>query len=349
MPAITGDNDTTSPVSIMQPQLTVQLLFRTVGICLEALKYAKLGKRNDTVTELRPIEKFLAIIGPRPELRRVDPDKRRAAMEEMAARLPPPADISVEAAMVADVACEWVRAPGSRDDHVVIWMHGGGFSAGSCFTHRGLAGKLARHANARVLTINYRLSPEHIFPAALDDVIAVYTEIAPLAGIAKLGVIGDSAGGALTLQCAVEARDTGIRIPDAMALYSPWLDLTCTANAYTSHAKSDPMIHPDALRMLARDYLKDHPAIDPRASPLFAKLEGLPPTLLQTGSNEVLIDDTLELDKRGRAAGVDITLEIWPEMVHVFQAYGAILPEAHAALARTGRFFKTCWSTAGRG
>lgn len=264
----------------------------------------------------------------------------------MAAKLPPPADISTEAVTVANVPCEWVHAPGSRDDHVIVWMHGGGFSVGSCFTHRGLAGELARHANARVLTIDYRLSPEHIFPAALDDVVAVYTEIAAITGIAKLGVIGDSAGGALTLGAAIEARDIAIRVPDAIALYSPWLDLTCTANAYTSRAASDPMIHPDILRMLAGDYLGDHPADDPKASPLFADLAGLPPILLQTGSNEVLLDDTLGLDQRGRAAGVDVTLEIWPEMVHVFQAYGAFLPEADAALGRTGRFFRTCWGPA---
>ena len=301
------------------------------------------------MTELLPIERFLAVIGKVAEPQQINPEKRRAALAKLAAKLPPPADIATEAVTVANVACEWVRAPGSRDDHVIVWMHGGGFSVGSCFTHRGLAGELARHANARVLTIDYRLSPEHAFPAAIDDVVAVYAKVAAMTNIAQLGVIGDSAGGALTLAAAIEARDTGVRTPDAIALYSPWLDLTCTANSYTSRAASDPLIHPDVLRMLAGDYLGDHPADDPKASPLFANLAGLPPILLQTGSNEVLLDDTLGLDQRGRAAGIDVTLEIWPEMVHVFQAYGAFLPEAHAALARTGRFFNSCWDTAKTG
>lgn len=303
------------------------------------------GERIVIVTEPRPIEKFLAIVGPKTAPRQIDPYKRRAAMEKMAARLPPSNDIKAEAVTVANVPCEWVRAPGSRDDHVAIWMHGGGFSVGSCFTHRGMAGELARHANARVLTVDYRLSPEHVFPAALNDVNAVYAEIAKSAGISKIGVIGDSAGGALTLQCAIEARDNRIRMPEAIALFSPWLDLSCAGNSHSSHAISDPMIHPDVLRMLAHDYLGIHPADDPRASPLFANLTGLPPILLQTGSNEVLLDDTLGLDRRGRAAGVNVTLEIWAEMIHVFQAYGAFLPEAHAALAKTGRFFKSYWST----
>ncbi len=295
------------------------------------------------MTVLRPIEKFRAMLGGPHPPETFDVVARRASMEAMARRLAPPADIAHTPIAIAGIACEWVTAPGSRDDHVVVWMHGGGFSAGSCATHRGMAGEIARHAAARVLTIDYRLSPEHPFPAAQDDCDAVYAVIAARPTIEKLAVVGDSAGGALALGAMITARDETRRRPDVAALYSPWLDLRCTANAYVSKAAADPMIDPEVLRRLAADYLDGRPASDPAASPGLADLQGLPPILVQVGSEEVLLDDSLSFDRTGREAGVDVTIEVWAEMVHVFQAYHMLLPEGGAALARTGRFFQRHW------
>jgi epsilon-lactone hydrolase len=295
------------------------------------------------MTDLRAIERFRAFIGSLPSPGAFDVDARRAGMEAMARRFPPPDDIAHAPVTLAGVTCEWVAAPGSRDDHVVVWMHGGGFSVGSCATHRGLAGEVARHAAARVLTIEYRLSPEHPFPAGLNDCKAVYADVSAMADIHKLAVIGDSAGGALALGTMIWARDLGGRLPEVAALFSPWLDLRCTANACQTKASRDPMIHPDVLRRLASDYLNGHAADDPVASPALSDLNGLPPLLVQVGSEEVLLDDSLGLDHRARAAGADVTLEVWSEMVHVFQAYHMLLPDGQAALARTGRFFTEHW------
>lgn len=295
------------------------------------------------MTEPRPIERFRALLASRSDAEAFDVGQRRAAMEAMARRLAPPADIAHAPDRIAGIACEWVTAPGSRDDHVVIWMHGGGFAAGSCHTHRGLAGEIARHAAARVLTIDYRLAPEHPFPAALDDCRAAYDAVATEQAIAKLAVGGDSAGGALALGVMQDARDTGQRQPDAAVLLSPWLDLRCNANAYAARAASDPMIQPDVLRRLAGDYLGGHPADDPAVSPGLGGLAGLPPILVQAGSDEVLLDDSLLLDRRGREAGVAVTIEVWAEMVHVFQAYHMLLPDGGQALARAGRFLQAQW------
>ncbi len=295
------------------------------------------------MTDLRPIEKFRAMLGGPPTAAVVDVATRRSNMTAMARRLAPPADIAHRPVSIAGVGCEWVTAPGSRDDHVVIWMHGGGFSLGSCTTHRGLAGEIARHAAARTLVIDYRVSPENPFPAGQEDCNAVHAAVAAMADVRKLAVIGDSAGGALALGAMIAARDLGLRLPDAAALYSPWLDLRCTANSYVAKAAIDPMIHPEVLRRLATDYLGDHPADDPAASPGLADLRGLPPMLVQVGSDEVLLDDSLSFDRLARAAGVDVTIEVWAEMVHVFQAYHMLLPEGGAALARTGRFLRSHW------
>ena len=291
----------------------------------------------------RPIDRFRALVAGRSDAEAFDVGRRRAGMEAMARRLAPPADIAHAPVRIAGIACEWVTAPGSRDDHVVVWMHGGGFVAGSCHTHRGLAGEIARHAAARVLTIDYRLAPEHTFPAAVDDCRAVYDAVATRQAVRRLAVGGDSAGGALALGLMQDARDTGRRQPDAAVLLSPWLDLRCSANAYAARAASDPMIQPDVLRRLAGDYLGGHPAGDPAVSPGLGVLAGLPPILVQVGSDEVLLDDSLLLDRRGREAGVAVTIEVWAEMVHVFQAYHMLLPDGGQALARVGRFLRAQW------
>lgn len=285
-------------------------------------------------------------MGGAPDPLTVTTKARRNAMERLATMLSPPADVLHESVTIAGIACEWVRVADSRDDHVIVWAHGGGFSAGNCYTHRGMAGEIARHAKARVLTVDYRLSPEHVFPAAHDDMTAVYSAVAALPDIAKLGVGSDSAGGALALSLLQLARDSGLRQADAAVFFSPWLDLRCTANAYDSKAAVDCMIHPDILRRLAVEYLGQTAADDPSASPVLGSLSALPPLLLQVGSDEVLIDDTLLLDRCARAAGVDVTLEVWPEMLHVFQAFYAMLPEAHSALEQSGRFFRKKWNAA---
>lgn len=265
-------------------------------------------------------------------------------MVAMAGRLPPPGDIAYVADQIAGVGCEWVTGPGSRADHIVVWMHGGAFCVGSCLTHRGIAGEIARYAEARVLTVDYRLSPENPFPAGRDDCIAVYTEVAAMTGVVKLAVGGDSAGGALALATLLFARDQGIRTPDAAVLLSPWLDLRCTSNSHLTKAGIDPMIDSNILRRLAGEYLGKTPSGDAQASPGLAVLNGLPPLLVQVGTDEVLLDDSLDFDRNARAAGVDVSIEVWSEMIHVFQAFHMLLPEGALALAQIGRFLKRHWT-----
>lgn len=239
------------------------------------------------------------------------------------------------------VSAEWICAPGTRDDRAMLYLHGGCYGSGSVETHRELITRLSLAASTRVLGLNYRLAPEHPFPAAIEDAAAAYrwlldTGLDP-AGIA---IAGDSAGGGLALATTITSRDAGLPLPGAVVCLSPWVDLALTCASMETMAGADPIVSREMLHGWANLYLGDYAARTPLASPLYADLRGLPPLLIQVGSAEVLLDDATRLAERASTAGVNATLEVWPEMIHVWHTFASILPEGREAIARIGEFVR---------
>ncbi len=272
-------------------------------------------------------------------------EQMRANFETLTAAAPPPEGARLEAIDAGGVPAEWVRPEATRVDHVVLYLHGGGYVLGSPRTHRLLVARLARACDAQGLTVDYRLGPEHPYPAAVDDAVASYrwlleTGVAP----GKIVIAGDSAGGGLTAAALVALRDAGIPLPAAAVCISPWTDLTLTAPSMSSKAASDPMVSRETLAPMAEAYLHGADPATPLASPVFAELAGLPPLLIHVGGREVLLDDATRLAERARAAGVAVTLEAWDEMIHVWHAFSPIIPEADDAVAKIGTFVRGHWS-----
>jgi len=267
--------------------------------------------------------------------------EQRAALDGMAATSPPPEGVAVEPVSLAGRAGEWLTPEVVTVDGVVLYLHGGGYCIGSLGSHRGLGGRLAIAAGCPVVTLDYRLAPEHPFPAAVDDATRAYRDLLAIgAGPEQLAIAGDSAGGGLTMATLLALRDAGAPLPAAGVCLSPWADLTQSAPAYGRLEGMDPMLSKAGLDLMAEAYLGE---TDPRtelASPLFAEhLEGLPPIRIEVGEHEMLLDDSVRLNERLELAGVDVSLTVWPEMIHVFQAFpGSVIPEADQSIAAIGSF-----------
>lgn len=240
------------------------------------------------------------------------------------------------------VAAQWVCAPGARHDKVVLYFHGGGFQVGSLQSHLELMASISEAAGCRVLGVDYRLAPEHRFPAALNDACSAYEWVLGQ-GIAPAGtaLAGDSAGAGLALSALLSLRDAGRPLPAAAVLMSAWTDLTASGQSYESRAAFDPIHQRPMILAMARNYLgAEGDARNPLASPLFADLKGLPPLLLQVGDRETVLSDSTAFADKARAAGVDATVEVWDHMIHVFQQFPSELTEARAALASAAEFLK---------
>ena len=271
-------------------------------------------------------------------------EQRRAAMETWSP--PPPEGTHVDPVDAGGVPAEWVNAPDADAGHVVLYLHGGGYCLGSLNTHRNMAGRISAATGSFVLLADYRLAPEHPHPAAVDDGVEVYRWLLQNGtDPTRTAIMGDSAGGGLVVATLLALRDRGEPLPGAAVCMSPWVDLGCDTPTYASHAEADPMCSPELLRGMAAHYVgTGGDAASPLISPVRGDLADLPPMLIQVGSDEVLLDDSRTLAKRAEEAGVDVTLEVWDEMIHVFQAMGG-LPEAEEALARIGEFVRkhTAW------
>ncbi|MCB0993792.1 MAG: alpha/beta hydrolase, partial [Acidimicrobiales bacterium] len=242
--------------------------------------------------------------------------EQRAAMERSA--LAPEVGTALEAVDANGVPAEWVVAPGVSGDAVLVSLHGGAFSVGSLVTNRRLAALLSGSTNRRVLSIGYRLAPEHPFPAALDDAIAGYRWLLDL-GVSpgRIAIAGDSAGGGLALATVVALRDLDVALPAAAIGLSPWTDLTASGASISACATTDALLTADGVRESAALYADRSQYEHPWASPLFADLRGLPPLLLQASRAEVLRDDTTRLAQRARDHGVDVTEQLYDDMPHV--------------------------------
>jgi len=269
-------------------------------------------------------------------------EEMRATMEVSTSVMPLPDDVRFEPVDAAGVAAEWAIAPEASSDRAIVYFHGGGYVSGSVRTHRLLVADLSRACGMPVLSVDYRLGPEHPFPAAVDDAVAAYGFVQQR-GIpaARIAFGGDSAGGGLTVAALVALRDRGDALPAAGICISPWLDLSLSGASMDTKETVDPLLNRTRLGIMARGYLEG--GTDPRtplASPLFADLAGLPPLLVQVGTAEVLLDDSTRFAERARQAGVEIELEVWDDMIHDWHAFALVLPEGRQALERIGAFLK---------
>ncbi len=251
-------------------------------------------------------------------------------------------DISVTPVDAGGVPAEWVCCDASREDRVMLYIHGGCYISGSPETVRECCARLARACGVRVLSIDYRLAPEHPYPAAVDDCLAAYAWlIGEGVDPGKLVVAGESAGGGLTLATLMRLHDEGtLPLPAAGVPISPWIDLTLSHATLTTNAARD-IASVAPLAMGARLYVGEDG--DPRApytSPLFGSLSGLPPLLIQVGGGEVLLDDAIAIAHAARRQGVEVTFEVWPAMVHIWHWYAARLEEGAAAIAAIGDYVR---------
>ena len=250
----------------------------------------------------------------------------------------PPAGTRNEQLDAGGVSAVRIAVPSARDDACVLHFHGGGYVIGSAPLYRDFTWRIGAAARASVLYFDYRLAPEHPFPAALDDAVTVYRWLAGRIDPRRIVFLGDSAGGGLALGTLYRLRDEGLPLPAATVAISPWTDLALTGPSLRSNAAADPMLDATRLPAFADFYLAGADARHPYASPLHGDASGLPPTLIQVGSDEILRDDALRMAARLQEAGCDAEIEVWPRMPHAWHLYARILPEGRAAIARAGHF-----------
>jgi len=264
----------------------------------------------------------------------------RAGFDLMTSLFRVPDGIHSEKLCADGVPGEWIEMPGAVAGRSILYLHGGAYLLGSVNTHRSLVARIAAATKARCLAIDYRLAPEHPFPAAVEDATKAYRWLLERGqDPSRLTIVGDSAGGGLTLATLLALRDARTPRPAAAVCLSPWTDLEGTGASATDPKVGDPMITVDGLRQSGRDYLGPHG--DPRnplAAPLHGDYRGLPPLLIQVGTREILLDDATRVAAKAKAAGVDVTLERGEGLIHVWHFFGVDVPESIAAIARIGEF-----------
>lgn len=292
-----------------------------------------------TVQELNSIVELLTS---RPQPENPPPAEMRARFDKLATFLPTPGDVRVETVDAAGVPAEWVSAPGADERRTIFYLHGGGYVIGSPATHRTLAYNLSKAAQARVLLVDYRLAPEHPFPAAVDDAVTAWQWLLEQgADVKRTAIAGDSAGGGLTVATLVALRDRGLALPVCAVPISPWVDLEGLGETMTTLHDADPMVKQPGLGRMATFYLDGANPRDPLAAPLYADLKGLPPLLIQVGTRETLLDDARRLQRKALADGVTSTLEEAGGMIHVWHLFAPMLSEGREAIERAGRFIRT--------
>jgi len=267
-----------------------------------------------------------------------DVNEQRELLRQAISAQPLPADVTVTAAALGGVPTAEITVDGIEPRHVVLYFHGGVYVMSDAFLAAGLASQVGRRTHAKVISVDYRLAPEHPYPAAVDDALAAYEALLHN-GIAPsdIAFAGESAGGGLAIATLVNARDHGLPLPAAAFVMSPYVDLTLAGTTMETRRKVDPLLSRELLQARIPDYTAGQDAALGLISPIFADLSGLPPLIIQAGSHEVLLDDAVRLAGQAASADVEVTLEITPGVPHVFQAYSPMLDEAGAALDRAGR------------
>jgi acetyl esterase/lipase len=268
-----------------------------------------------------------------------DVDEQRRLLRELLSAQPLPAEVTVTAGALGGVPTAEITVDGIEPRNVVLYFHGGVYVMGDAALAADLASQVGRRTQARVISVDYRLAPEHPYPAAVDDALAAYEALLD-DGVApsSIAFAGESAGGGLAIASMVNARDHGLPLPAAALVMSPYADLTLAGTTMETRRDADPLLSRVALQARVGDYTSGQDAALALISPLFADLTGLPPLIIQAGTHEVLLDDALRLARQAAGADVEVTLDIIPGVPHVFQAYYPILDEAAAALDRAGLF-----------
>lgn len=248
---------------------------------------------------------------------------------------------TVEPGRFQDIPVEWLVPQQASDGKCLLYLHGGGYVMGGCATHRQLVSYIAGAAGVRALLPEYRLAPEHPFPAAIDDSLRIYRGLLA-SGTSPRDVViaGDSAGGGLAMATLVALRDAGDPLPAAACLLSPWLDLTGSGESMVSNARSDPWFEPEYLPLLAEKYCRAEERAHPLVSPVFADLTGLPRIYIQVCDDEILLSDSTRIADKGRECGVEVELETYTGLWHVFQAFARQVPESREAVARLGAYIR---------
>jgi monoterpene epsilon-lactone hydrolase len=280
-----------------------------------------------------------------PKSGELDVARERASVESMAGMFKPFGEIRCEPVTIAGIPAEWITPQAVQPGRAILYLHGGSFNSGSIGTHRTLAGNIAIASKAPALLLGYRLAPEHPFPAAVEDALAAFDWLLRQ-GFApnQVVVAGDSAGGTLTLSLLLHRRDRRQPLPAAAVCLSPAPDLSFSGESWKFNSKKDLMIDEGKERKAVELYLRDMDPRSPAASPSFADLRGLPPILIQVGSYEALLSDSQRFAEKARAAGVEVTLEVWPGMQHEWQFAAKFLPEGRHAIARIGAFLETIFT-----
>lgn len=291
------------------------------------------------------LQAIVALLEKMPPLGTLPIEQQRQITEQMLSAGSIAPGCTFEPARVGGVPGLWAHPERLDADRVLLYLHGGGYAVGSANAYRSLASHLAAASDARVLTIDYRLAPEHPFPAAVDDALAAYRGLLD-SGIdpAHLAVAGDSAGGGLSMALLLAIRDAGLPQPAATAVMSPWVDMTRSGASWAGKRAVDPMLGrlgegPSMVDL----YLNCADPRHPLASPMLADLRNLAPVLIQVGSSECLLDDSTILAARLAAADVKVVLDVWPQMIHVFQGMGDHLQEAREAIGGIARFLAQYW------
>jgi monoterpene epsilon-lactone hydrolase len=278
-----------------------------------------------------------------------DVSDQRRLLRELASTQPLPADVTVTAAALGGVPTAEITVDGIEPRHVVLYFHGGVYVIGDAFQAAGLASQVGRRTRAKVISVDYRLAPEHPYPAAVDDALAAYDALLE-GGTAPADIVlaGESAGGGLAVAALVNARDHGLPLPAAAFAMSPYADLTLSGATMDTKRAADPLFTPEAFPPRVADYTVGRDAAVGLISPIFADLSGLPPLIIQAGSHELLLDDAVRLARQAAVADVPVTLDITAGVPHVFQAYYPILDEAAAALDRAGQLLSAHLASAER-
>ena len=295
----------------------------------------------------REITALRAVISARP--RSDDIAQRRRDIDARGKAYKLPADVSIEPVTANGVKAEWSSTPDADPSKAMLYLHGGGYVIGSLDSHRHLAAEAGRAARCRTLAIDYRLAPEHPFPAAVDDAVAAYRFLLA-SGVQPGGITiaGDSAGGGLVVAAMLAIRDAGLAQPACGWAISPWVDMEALGDSMASKAAIDPTVQKAGIRDMAAQYLNGANPRAPLGAPIYADLRGLAPLLIQVGSAETLLDDAIRLAQVAGAADVAVDLQIWPEMIHVWHMYYPDLSAGRRAIASGGEFVRTMTSREAR-
>ncbi|EAY27346.1 alpha/beta hydrolase [Microscilla marina] len=267
----------------------------------------------------------------------------RLWLEKAGRKFPVPPSTSITPVSAQGVPCEWIDTPLSNTHKVTLFFHGGAYAAGSLHSHRGLASRLARATGSRVLSVDYRLAPEHPFPAAISDTVTAYQWLLKQCNASQIALAGDSAGGGLVLATLLKLKEDQLELPTAGVLICPWLDLTSQNPNLDKLASRDPILYKSGLHRAAQMYAKKQDLKNPYISPLFGNLSGLPPLLVQVGALDMISVDGIALANRLKEMNERVQFEQWKNMVHVWHFLGDKLPEATQAMERIGQFVNTHW------